>query len=85
MFLGLGLICLVQSIMVLGFHRYTKWPDLMNSAAPHMLYGSNLLGMPGKIWMAFVAALAVISSQNSSVQALSNEHDAAVFRQNEQV
>lgn len=71
MFLGLGLICLVQSIMVLGFHRYTRWTDLMNSAAPHMLYGSNLLGMPGKIWMAFVAALAVISSQNSSVQALS--------------
>lgn len=72
MFLGLGLICLVQSIMVLGFHNYTKWSDLMNSAAPHMLYGSSLLGMAGKIWMAFVSAMAVISSQNSGVQALSS-------------
>lgn len=71
MFLGLGLICVVQSIMVLGFHNYTPWHQLMNSAAPHMLYGNSLLGFPGQVWMAFVAALAVISSQNSGVQALS--------------
>lgn len=72
MFLGLGLICVVQSIMVLGFHNYTTWSDLKNSAAPHMLYGNNLLGFPGQVWMAFVAAMAVISSQNSGVQALSS-------------
>lgn len=70
MFIGLGLICLVQSILVLGFHNYTAWGELANSPAPHMLYGMNLLGKPGKIWMTFVAALAVISSQNSAVQAL---------------
>lgn len=70
MFIGLGLICLVQSILVFGFYRYTDWGELANSAAPHMLYGMNLLGKPGKIWMTFVAALAVISSQNSAVQAL---------------
>lgn len=70
MFIGLGLICLVQSILVLGFHNYTDWGELANSPAPHMLYGMNLLGKPGKIWMTFVAALAVISSQNSAVQAL---------------
>ena len=70
MFIGLGLICLVQSILVFGFYHYTDWGELANSAAPHMLYGMNLLGRPGKIWMTFVAALAVISSQNSAVQAL---------------
>ena len=70
MFIGLGLICLVQSILVFGFYHYTDWGELANSAAPHMLYGMNLLGRLGKIWMTFVAALAVISSQNSAVQAL---------------
>jgi amino acid transporter len=38
---------------------------------PETILVSVDMGMPGKIWMAFVAALAVISSQNSSVQALS--------------
>lgn len=70
MMIGLALICLVQSIMVLGFHNYTGWEDLANSAAPHLLYGFNLLGTPGKIWMTFVAALAVISTQNSTVNGL---------------
>ena len=72
MMLGLALICLVQSILVLGFHNYTDWGELADSAAPHLLYGVKLLGQPGKIWMAFVAALAVISSQNSGVQGLSS-------------
>jgi len=62
MFLGLGLICVVQSILVFGFHNYTPWDKLADSAAPHLLYGENLLGNVGKIWMAFVAALALISS-----------------------
>ena len=72
MFIGLGLICAVQSVMVLGFHNYTAWSDLEHSAAPHLLYGEALLGRPGQIWMAFVAALAVISTQNSTVQGLSS-------------
>lgn len=72
MMLGLIIICAVQSILVLGFHNYTDWKQLADSAAPHLLYGVNLLGQPGKIWMAFVAALAVISSQNSGVQGLSS-------------
>ena len=72
MFIGLGLICAVQSVMVLGFHNYTAWSDLEHSAAPHLLYGEALLGSPGQIWMAFVAALAVISTQNSTVQGLSS-------------
>ncbi|MBU5460041.1 APC family permease [Anaerostipes sp. MSJ-23] len=72
MMLGLIIICAVQSILVLGFHNYTDWKQLADSAAPHLLYGVNLLGQPGKIWMAFVAALAVISSQNSGIQGLSS-------------
>lgn len=72
MFIGLGLICLVQSIMVLGFHNYTAWADLEASPAPHLLYGQALLGKPGQVWMALVAALAVISTQNSTVQGLSS-------------
>lgn len=70
MMIGLALICLVQSIMVLGFHNYTPWGELEDSAAPHLLYGENLLGSAGKIWMTFVAALAVVSTQNSTVNGL---------------
>lgn len=72
MMIGLALICVVQSIMVLGFHNYTPWDELANSPAPHLLYGMNLLGKPGKLWMTLVAALAVISTQNSTVNGLSN-------------
>lgn len=72
MFIGLFLILVMQSIMVLGFHNYTDWGELADSPAPHLLYGMNLLGKPGKIWMAFVAALAVVSTQNSGVQGLSS-------------
>ena len=72
MMLGLIIICVVQSVLVFGFHNYTDWKQLADSAAPHLLYGVNLLGQPGKIWMAFVAALAVISSQNSGIQGLSS-------------
>ena len=48
MFLGLGLICVVQSVLVFGFHNYTPWDKLADSAAPHLLYGENLLGNVGK-------------------------------------
>ena len=72
MIIGLALICVVQSIMVLGFHNYTPWGELADSAAPHLLYGENLLGKPGKLWMTLVAALAVISTQNSTVNGLAN-------------
>ncbi|MDD4370490.1 MAG: APC family permease [Anaerostipes sp.] len=72
MALGLIVILIMQSIMVLGFYHYTPWSDLANSAAPHMLYGQLLLGKYGKIWMAFVAALAVISTQNSGINGLAH-------------
>lgn len=72
MFIGLGIICLVQSILVLGFHNYVPWAELAASPAPHLLYGQNLLGVVGKFWMAMVAALALVSTQNSTVQGLSS-------------
>ena len=72
MIIGLILICAMQSIMVFGFHNYTAWDDLANSAAPHLLYGENLLGSVGKTWMTLVAALAVISTQNSTVNVLAS-------------
>lgn len=72
MIIGLGIICVIQGIMVFGFHNYTLWDDLTSSPAPHLLYGEKLLGKPGQIWMCFVSALAVVSTQNSTVQGLSS-------------
>ncbi|WP_295361968.1 APC family permease [uncultured Pseudoramibacter sp.] len=67
----LGIICVVQSIMVLGFHNYIPWKELLSSPAPHLLYGERLLGNVGKIWMTLVGALAVVSTQNSTANGLS--------------
>lgn len=70
MMIGLFLIFLMQSIMVLGFHNYVEWGKLANSAAPHLVYGYAVLGEVGKVWMMLVGALAVISTQNSTVNSL---------------
>lgn len=70
MMIGLFLIFVMQSIMVLGFHNYVEWGELADSAAPHLLYGYAVLGNAGKIWMMLVGALAVISTQNSTVNSL---------------
>ena len=72
MMIGLGIICVIQSIMVLGFHHYVPWAELTASPAPHLTYGEALLGKFGKYWMALVSALALISTQNSSVQGLAS-------------
>lgn len=70
MMIGLFLIFLMQSIMVFGFHNYVEWGELANSAAPHLVYGYAVLGEVGKVWMMLVGALAVISTQNSTVNSL---------------
>lgn len=41
MMIGLGLICVVQSVMVLGFHNYTPWGELADSAAPLLFTGKS--------------------------------------------
>ena len=70
MMIGLFLIFIMQSVMVLGFHNYVEWGELANSPAPHLLYGFAILGKAGKVWMMMVGALAVISTQNSTVNSL---------------
>lgn len=70
MMIGLFLIFIMQSVMVFGFHNYVEWGELADSAAPHLLYGYAILGKFGKVWMMLVGALAVISTQNSTVNSL---------------
>ena len=70
MMIGVFLIFIMQSVMVLGFHNYVEWDVLADSAAPHLVYGYAVLGDFGKIWMTLVGALAVISTQNSTVNSL---------------
>lgn len=70
MMLGMFIICIVQSIMVIGFHNYVSWDELAVSAAPHMLYGANLLGEPGKWLIVVVATMALISTQNSTIHGM---------------
>ena len=72
MILSLILILVMQSILVLGFKNYTPWAELAASSSPHILYGTLLLGTPGKIWMAVVAILAVVSTVNSNIAGLAN-------------
>ena len=71
MIVSLVLILVMQSIMVIGFHHYTPWQELGNSATPHVLYGTLLLGKFGTIWMAIVSILAVTSSVNTLMSSLS--------------
>lgn len=70
MMIGLFLIFIMQSVMIFGFHNYVEWGALADSAAPHLVYGYAVLGKAGKIWMMLVGALAVISTQNSTVNSL---------------
>lgn len=70
MMIGLFLIFIMQSVIVFGFHNYVNWGELADSAAPHLLYGYAVLGEAGKVWMMLVGALAVISTQNSTVNSL---------------
>ena len=72
MMIGLLLILLMQTVVVLGFHNYVPWGELTESAAPHLLYGERLLGRPGRVWMTIVSVLAVVGSQNSTVNGLSH-------------
>ena len=70
MIVSLVVICIMQILMVLGFKNYTLWGDLGNSATPHILYGTLLLGNVGKVWMAIVSILAVMSSVNTVISSL---------------
>ena len=75
MALSLCLIFVMDSIVVVGFSNYVPWAGLSESATPHLLYGEDLLGSFGKIWMCVVSALAFTGSQNSTVNGLSQITD----------
>lgn len=75
MMLSLVLIFVMDSVVVLGFGNYVSWAELTRSATPHLLYGEDLLGGFGKIWMCVVSALAFTGSQNSTVNGLSQITD----------
>lgn len=71
MVLSLGIILLMQILIVCGMSRYTLWADLGESASPHILYGTSLLGNAGAVWMIVVSVFAVISTVNSAISFLS--------------
>ncbi len=67
MLLSLGIMCVVQCVMVLGFARYTPWAEVGAADSPHLLYAVNLLGTPGQLWMTVAALFAAVSTQNSII------------------
>lgn len=71
MVMSLLIILVMQILIILGMSRYCKWEDLANSASPHILYGSSLLGYAGSLWMIVVSVFAVISTVNSAISFLS--------------
>lgn len=72
MFLSLLIVCGMQCIIVFGFHNYTYWNELAESPAPHILYGHNLLGNIGVMWMGVVSTFAAVSTLNSVLNSLAN-------------
>lgn len=71
MVLSLVMILIMQILLVIGFARYIPWAQMAESATPHVLYGTLLLGQFGTIWMVVVSVLAVISSVNATLASLS--------------
>lgn len=67
MVLSLLIILCMQSLVVWGMGHYCTWESLAESASPHILYGNNMLGYAGSLWMIFVSALAVVSTVNSAI------------------
>lgn len=71
MVLSLLIICVMQILVVCGMGRYAKWEEFAQSASPHILYGTSLLGNIGALWMILVSVFAVISTVNSAISFLS--------------
>lgn len=67
MVLSLLIILVMQILVVVGMGRFTPWQELTESAAPHILYGSSLLGTVGSYWMVLVSIFAVVSTVNSAI------------------
>ena len=72
MFLSLAVIAVIQIFMVFGLKNYVLWGDLAAADSPHMLYGVNLFGRIGQIWIGMISILAAVSTQNSVLNGLSH-------------
>lgn len=70
MVISLLLVCGMQILVVLGMHKYTPWAELAESNSPHIMYGTNLLGNIGSMWMIIVSVFAVVSTVNSVMSSL---------------
>lgn len=71
MFLSLAIMCVIQVLIVLGFHNYVPWASLGAADSPHILYSVNLLGTFGRYFMIIVAVFAAVSTQNSIIGCVS--------------
>lgn len=71
MVLSLLIILGMQIVVVIGMGHYTRLEDLAQSPSPHILYGNELLGYAGSLWMILVSIFAVISTVNSAISFLS--------------
>ena len=71
MFLSLGIMCVIQCLMVIGFSHYTPWAELGAADSPHILYAVNMLGAFGRYWMIVVAIFAAVSTQNAIIGCVS--------------
>lgn len=71
MVLSLVIILIMQIFLVIGMSRYTDYGTLAESASPHILYGTSILGTVGSYWMILVSALAVVSTVNSAMSSFS--------------
>ncbi|MCL1896701.1 MAG: APC family permease [Clostridiales bacterium] len=70
-FLGLGIVFVLMVVMVFGFHNYVPWAELGSADSPHIIYGVQILGQGGIVWMGIVAILAAISTVNVVIGAIS--------------
>lgn len=71
MVLSLVLVCVIESVIVMGMHNYVLWDELAADTSPHILYGMSVLGNAGKIWMTLISVFAAVSTMNSIISSLS--------------
>ena len=71
MFLSLGIMCVIQIFLSLGFKNYTLYQELGTADSPHILYAVNMLGKVGKYLIIAVALFAAVSTQNAIIGCVS--------------
>lgn len=70
MVLSLLIVLVMQILVVLGMRNYVPWGELAENTSPHILYGNNMLGSAGSVWMIVVSIFAVVSTVNSVMSSL---------------